>query len=54
MAFMTSLRDQAHKYALYQRTVRELRNLPTDYAVNDLGIAPSDARKIARKAVYGR
>lgn len=48
MAFLNDIR----KYASYVRTSRELRNLPLDVAL-DLDIDRRDARKIARKAVYG-
>ena len=48
MNFMTELK----KRRSYHRTVRELRNLPQDIAV-DLGICPGDAEKIAHRAVYG-
>ncbi len=36
----------------YWNTVRELRNLPVDTAL-DLDIYRGDAEKIARKAVWG-
>lgn len=49
MTFMTELK----KRALYHRTVRELRRLPLDTAL-DLDIYPGDAEKIASRAVYGR
>jgi len=41
------------KRALYRQTVRELRSLPLDVAL-DLDIYSGDAEKIARHAVYGR
>lgn len=49
MGFMSELK----KRATYHRTVRELRSLPLDTAL-DLDIFPGDAEKIARRAVYGR
>ena len=45
--------EQISKRAAYNRTVREIRGLSTNVAL-DLGIFKSDAEKIARKAVYGR
>ena len=48
MNFMAELQ----KYRSYNRTVREIRRLPLDVAL-DLGIYPGDAEKIARRAVYG-
>ncbi len=44
--------DQINKAAAYRRTVREIRSMPLDVAL-DLGIHKGDAEKIARKAVYG-
>ena len=37
----------------YRRTVREIRRLPIDVAL-DLDLYPGDAEIIARRAVYGR
>ena len=53
MTLMTSLRDRLAKRAAYNRTRRELANLPADLAVEDLGFHPSEARAIATRAVYG-
>ncbi len=53
MTAFTSLREAIAKRALYHRTVRELENLPTELAIEDLGLNPCDARSIARTAVYG-
>ena len=53
MAFISNLRTRVQKYAAYERTKRELRNLPVDYAIEDLGLYPGDAKAIAAKAVYG-
>ncbi|MCL3882857.1 hypothetical protein [Marivita sp. GX14005] len=50
--FMSSLRARLNKRAAYNRTVREIRAMPRDVAL-DLDIYPGDAEKIARKAVYG-
>ncbi|MFP7570461.1 hypothetical protein [Marivita sp. S2033] len=50
--FMSSMRDRLSKRAAYNRTVREIREMPMDIAL-DLNIYPGDARKIAHKAVYG-
>lgn len=48
MNIMTELQ----KRRSYMRTVRELRRLPLDVAL-DLEIYPGDAEKIAHRAVYG-
>lgn len=48
MNFMNELK----KRAAYHRTVRELRRMPLDVAL-DLDIFPGDAETIARRAVYG-
>lgn len=48
MNFMAELQ----RLRSYRRTVRELRQLPLDVAL-DLDIYPGDAEKIARRAVYG-
>ncbi|WP_218588628.1 hypothetical protein [Marivita hallyeonensis] len=47
------MRDRIEKRAAYNRTVREIRNMPLDVAL-DLDIYPGDAEKIAYHAVYGR
>jgi uncharacterized protein YjiS (DUF1127 family) len=47
------LRSAAEKRALYNRTVAEIQRLNRDVAIEDLGIYPGDAERIARKAVYG-
>ena len=52
MTFFENIADRARKRALYNRTVAELRALPTDTAL-DLDIYQGDAEKIARRAVYG-
>ena len=44
--------NQLQKRRDYLRTVRELRRLPLDTAL-DLDIYPGDAEKIAHRAVYG-
>ncbi|EAR49408.1 hypothetical protein OG2516_02993 [Oceanicola granulosus HTCC2516] len=49
-----TIRTAIHNRALYNRTRRELEALPTKLAVEDLGIFPGDAHRIASKAVYGR
>lgn len=45
--------SELQKLRDYNQTVRELRRLPTDIAL-DLDIYPGDAKKIARRAVYGK
>ena len=49
MGFMAELQKRRE----YGRTLRALRNLPLDTAL-DLGIYQGDAEKIARNAVYGK
>ena len=49
MNFMAELQ----KRRSYNRTVRELRRLPLDVAL-DLDIYPGDAEKLAQRAVYGK
>lgn len=49
MNFMTELKKRRD----YHRTVRELRRLPLDVAL-DLDIYRGDAEKLAARAVYGR
>lgn len=44
--------EELKKRRAYNRTVRELREMPLDTAL-DLDIFPGDAEKIARRAVYG-
>ena len=53
MTLLNDLRDRLAKRAAYNRTRREIANLPTQIAVEDLGIYPGDAAKIATRAVYG-
>ena len=53
MTLMNTLRDRISKRAAYNRTRHEIANLPTDLAIEDLGIFPGDADTIAQKAVYG-
>ncbi|WP_424931654.1 DUF1127 domain-containing protein [Amaricoccus macauensis] len=52
MTSLSSFRRFLNKRAHYNRTVRELRSLSPAEA-NDLGINVSEARSIARAAVYG-
>ncbi len=53
MNFMTHLQTRIAQRIAYNRTRREIANLPTELAITDLGIFPSDASKIAARAVYG-
>ncbi len=48
-----NIRTATRKHAAYWRTVREIRAIPHDVAL-DLDIDRADARAIARRAVYGR
>ena len=50
--FFNSFRERMEKRAKYNRTFKELRDMPQDVA-EDLGIYPGDAHRIAREAVYG-
>jgi uncharacterized protein YjiS (DUF1127 family) len=49
----STLKTRAVKRAQYRRTVRELRALPLDVAL-DLDLYRGDAERIAARAVYGR
>lgn len=53
MTLINTLRTRLAKRAAYRRTRYELANLPADLAIEDLGIYPGDAHKIATRAVYG-
>lgn len=53
MTLMTNFRDRLAKRAAYNRTRYEIARLPVDRAIDDLGLCPSDADKIAQRAVYG-
>ncbi len=44
--------NKVKQYRDYHRTVRVLRALPVDLAL-DLDIYPGDAKKLARRAVWG-
>lgn len=52
MTLFETIADRARKRARYNRTVAELKALPTDVAL-DLDIYKGDAEKIAYRAVYG-
>ena len=54
MPMMKTLRDRFAKRAAYNRTRDAIASLPVELAIEDLGISPSDADKIAKKAVYNR
>lgn len=54
MTLYSTVRSAIEKRALYRKTLRELNALATDYAIEDLGIYPGDAARIAREAVYGK
>jgi uncharacterized protein YjiS (DUF1127 family) len=53
MTALETLREKLAKRAEYNRTVREIRALPVEIAIEDLGLDPFDAETIARRAVYG-
>ena len=48
-----TIRTAAQKRAAYNRTYAEISALPVELAVEDLGIYPADAHKIAMRTVYG-
>ena len=52
MSFVTTVRGALDKRRQYHRTVRALRTMPLDVAL-DLDLARSDAKSTARQAVYG-
>ncbi|MBF9043667.1 hypothetical protein HKCCE4037_10025 [Rhodobacterales bacterium HKCCE4037] len=53
-SILSTIRTAAQKRAAYNRTVAELSALSVEQGVEDLGLYPGDAAKIARQAVYGR
>ena len=53
MTAFASLRTALQKRIAYHRTCHELRTLPRDLAIEDLGISRADIPAIARKAIYG-
>ena len=54
MTFYQNLYSALEKRARYTRTKREISALSADYAIEDLGIYPGDAARIAHDAVYGK
>ena len=52
MSLISQIRSAAQKRAAYRRTLFELQGVPAHLA-EDLGIYPGDAKRLARKAVYG-
>ena len=52
MTLIDTIREIARKRIAYERTVAEIEAMPLEVAL-DLDIHRPDARKIARKAVYG-
>jgi uncharacterized protein YjiS (DUF1127 family) len=53
MTLMSNLQNRIAKRIAFVRTRNEIANLPTELAITDLGIFPSDASEIATRAVYG-
>ncbi|WP_292021129.1 hypothetical protein [Maritimibacter sp. UBA3975] len=53
MTAYTKMKTALAKRAHYNRTRRAIAALPTDLAIEDLGLNPYDAKTIARRAVYG-
>ena len=49
---MTRIRAAMERRRRYNRTIREIEGMPLDVAL-DLDIHRGDARRIARRAVYG-
>ena len=54
MTIYSTVRAALEKRARYNRTVRALSALPAEFAIEDLGIYPGDAARIAHEAVYGK
>ena len=52
MTLFENIRTMAARRVRYVRTLREIRDMPNVLA-RDLGIDPTNARRIARQAVYG-
>lgn len=52
-AFLTNLRDQRARRAVYEKTLRELGSM-TDRELADIGISALQIEDIARKHAYGR
>ena len=52
MTAYAKLRTALAKRNEYRRVARELAALPRDRALRDLGIDPTQAKQIARAAVY--
>ena len=50
---MTNFIEDLKKRRLYNKTVREIANLPSDIAY-DLGIYRDEAHALAERAVYGK
>lgn len=53
MTAYTKLKSVLTQHANYRRTRRAIEALPTELAIEDLGLNPYDAKSIARRAVYG-
>jgi uncharacterized protein YjiS (DUF1127 family) len=53
MSAYSKLKTAMSRHANYRRTRRAIEALPTDLAIEDLGLNPYDAKAIARRAVYG-
>lgn len=53
MKLLNNIRTRMAQRAAYHRTRREIANLPHDLAIEDLGLYPGDAARIAARAVYG-
>lgn len=53
MTAYTKLKSALTQHANYRRTRRAIEALPTELAIEDLGLNPYDAKSIARRAVYG-
>ncbi len=52
MTVLSNLRAAVQKRAAYNRTKREIEEMPLEIA-RDLGISRSDAARLAAEAVYG-
>ena len=51
-SIMTRIRAARERRRRYYQTVREIRSMPIDVAL-DLDVHRGDAHRIARRAIYG-
>lgn len=53
ITILSTLKQRLARRSRYLRTVRSLRSMPLDVAL-DLDLYPGDAKRIASQAVYGQ